>query len=183
MVDGFVVDGRIIVCYFVVAGGGFLLAGLSLLSWLLVIGNLYNGWLLGPLLVFLNFITRTNAPLLHTHNRPSRRHRDRRKSPSKQRVGLHLRVEGIRRHKVRVVERLRKRGVWEVRIEGIGIWCADGPRVKRKRVLKLRVSTQVTIGSSHIKFLLKILLSGNNKLVFETPDIRADCQLQPFIKS
>lgn len=43
MVDGFVVDGGIFVRYFVVAAGGFLLAGLSLLSWLLVIRNLYNG--------------------------------------------------------------------------------------------------------------------------------------------
>ena len=43
MVEGFVVDGWIIVRYFVAAAGGFLLAGLSLLSRLLVVRNLYNG--------------------------------------------------------------------------------------------------------------------------------------------
>lgn len=183
MVDGFVVDGGIFVRYFVVAAGGFLLAGLSLLSWLLVIRNLYNGWLLGPLLVFLNFITRTNAALLCRHNRAWLWQRRRRKSPGKHWAAWQMGVEGVGRHKVRVVEGLRKRGEWELRIEGIGIGCADGPRVKGKRVLKLRVSIQETIGSSHIKFLLKILLSGNNKLVFETPDIAAGCTLHSLNKS
>ena len=121
MVEGFVVDGWIIVRYFVAATGGFLLAGLSLLSRLLVVRNLYNGRLLGPLLVFLNFITRTHAALLGTHNGTCLRRRGRRKSRGQHGIGLHVRVKAVRRHKVGVVERLRERRVCELRIEGIGV--------------------------------------------------------------